>query len=174
MSILISLEEMDTSVLSNHINVLTNLMSDPKMTRNDGEAIAALNDAVALFNTIIANSRGLPLYVRKQVNYGIEKFYPTDKIGESILTLTGKRLFTKEDMRACKALGFNIELAPEELNLDDTDVEIRAKEKLRYRKPRSSKKLNVKDEDFSEYRGSTQRARDWPLEDEKSSGEQVA
>lgn len=146
MSILIRIEELEPTVLNRHIDSLTNLMSDHKLvSKNDTELLLALNDAVELFNTIMRNSSGLPLLVRKQVNYGIERFSPTDDIGKALLTLTGKTLFDKEEMRACKSLGFNIELAREELNLEDTDVELKAREKLRHRKPRTSKKLNVKD-----------------------------
>ena len=124
--VLINLGSIDTTVILEHISTLESLRGSSKA---QAAHQAALGIAIELMTTIIDNAKGMPLYVRLQRHHGLAKYatLEDDLVGQAIVNLVGHKLLTKDDLKSIKALGYNVQLAPEVLDLEYTEEELRIK-----------------------------------------------
>ena len=123
--VLINLGSIDTTVILEHISTLEDLRASKAQAANQ----AALGTAIELMTTIIDNAKGMPLYVRLQRHHGLAKYatLEDDLVGQAIVNLVGHKLLTKDDLKSIKALGYNVQLAPEVLDLEYTAEELKIK-----------------------------------------------
>lgn len=59
----------------------------------------------------------LEIIVKKKRDYGQERIYPVCRTAELFCSLTGKQTFSTADLVTIKALGYNITLKPQTLEI---------------------------------------------------------